>query len=172
MNRTRAGAFGIFLGILAATDWFVPVGTADQEGEKPPSVQVSGVEVTAKVVEVETEAGKETHAVLVLAGDGAGSLKVRLQEMPFSPMSRMMPTPKTLWSRDVAFDTKTGREIDLGVVPAAVDNKVHSIAVASELPEEFQMVLVSWQKPLPQIEVSPEEIKETVAKNGQRQVTK
>ncbi|MBI2920309.1 MAG: hypothetical protein HYY18_04415 [Planctomycetes bacterium] len=134
MNRTRGWTLGILVGLLAAGDWFAPDLPADGEQEsKLPAWKVEGVEITAVSRDVTVGDAVEKHTFLVLAGDGQGSVKIECRDSRNDLMSRMPPKPEIVWSKEIAFDTKTAREIDLGVLPERAKGKARQlVGIAGE----------------------------------------
>ena len=141
MNRTRGWTLGILVGLLAAGDWFAPDLPADGEQEsKLPAWKVGEVEISAVSRDVTVGDAVEKHTILVLAGDGTGSVKIECRDSSNDLMSRMPPKPEIVWSKEVAFDTKASREIDLGAMPERAKGKLRQIVGVDGLAVGFLLV--------------------------------
>ena len=132
MKAFKTWTLAAAVALLAGADWFAANAPADGKAGGA-SVQVGKATVTASLKTVEIDGRKETHAVLKVAGEGAGTITVRLQETKIRPEARMMPMPVTAWSKEIAIDSSKATEIDLGIfaeealirrtIQASVDGK-------------------------------------------------
>jgi len=128
MKRMSSWILGATIAVLAGSDWFA--GTAPAGGNDSKGVAFGKATITAVTREVEQLGKKELHAFLAIKGDADGTVKVRLQETPYNPMSRMPARPKEIWTRDITIDTKKSAELDLGVVPALDKKMVRSLTLS------------------------------------------
>ncbi|NUN50619.1 MAG: hypothetical protein HUU15_17550 [Candidatus Brocadiae bacterium] len=147
MNRLGTWAFGAFVAALAMADWCPSLAPADGDEAALPAATVNGVGIRAEAREVKVGDAVERHFVLVLSGKGSGTISVECQETRSNPGSRMMPAPTTLWKRDVAFDTGTATEIDLGAMPEAKGWVTHALV----MPAELGNVALGWWENTPKL---------------------
>lgn len=110
MAKLKTYTLAAAIALLAGADWFVADAPAGGDGD---GFKVGKATVTAAFREIEKDGRKETHIVVEVAGEETGKVTVRLQETPFIPESRMMPRPKTVWSKDIEISRAS---TDLGVV--------------------------------------------------------
>ncbi len=132
MKSLRTWTLATAIALLAGSDWFAANAPADGKAGGP-SVTVGKATVTTSLKTIEVDGKKQTHAFLDIAGEGAGTITVRLQETKINPDARMMPRPVTAWSKEIAIDSAKSTSIDLGIfveeanvrrsIQAAVDGK-------------------------------------------------
>ncbi len=111
MAKLKTYTLAAAVALLAGADWFVADAPAGGDGGT--NLKVGKATVTAAFREIEKDGKKETHVVVEVAGEETGKITVRLQETPFIPESRMMPRPKTRWTKDVELSKAS---TDLGAV--------------------------------------------------------
>ncbi|MEK7466536.1 MAG: hypothetical protein AAB074_03900 [Planctomycetota bacterium] len=143
MNKIRAWSFAAFVGALALADWQVPSLVADGEEFAMPKAEVNGVKVTAEVKDVAVGDKVEKHWVVTLGGDGKGEMTISCTSMPWEPFSRMMPSPKLVWTKTLSFDTSVSRTIDLGIAPEAEAKASFTLAlgkIGNDLEDAFATV--------------------------------
>lgn len=132
MNRTRIWTLAVLAGLLGTGDWFLSPLPADDNPAPKPALTVGNAAVSAAVREIEENGKKAKHLFLDLAGEGAGTLKVRLAGTSFQPESRMLPRPRTLWEKDIAVDSAKSRSIDLGELPGIKGNVRFTLAASAD----------------------------------------
>lgn len=149
MNRTRIWTLAVLAGLLGAGDWFLSPLPADDNPASKPALTVGNAAVSAALREVDEDGKKAKHLFLDLTGEGAGTLKVRLQHTNSNRASRVLPRPRILWEKDIAVDSARSKSIDLGTLPEIKGDVFFTLAASAD-GKTYVSLLGTAMPPMPE----------------------
>jgi hypothetical protein len=105
---------GVGAALLATLVWFPAVSVTQDDvlASAQPSSELDGLKFDARIDF--PEKAPEPRLVLTATNAGGATVKkklvVRLLETRIDPLARMMPSPKTVWEKEIELEVAAGKE--------------------------------------------------------------